>query len=82
METRVALLGYGVLSDNDSSNCNFEGRSLMNDTHKQLLDKIINIQNDEVPCHSYDDTERYRQTLEDASILLEDEIKKLKSRAV
>ena len=54
----------------------------MNDTHKQLLDKIITIQNDEVPCTSYEDTEHYKKTLEDASIMLEDEIKKIKSRAV
>jgi len=54
----------------------------MTDTHKQLLDKISNIQNDECPSVSYEDSERYRQTLEDASVLLEDEIKKLKGRAV
>jgi len=54
----------------------------MTDTHKQLLDRIVNIQNDECPSVSYEDSERYQRTLEDASVLLEDEIRKLKSRAV
>tara|TARA_R100001443_G_scaffold112828_1_gene126831 strand:+ start:396 stop:560 length:165 start_codon:yes stop_codon:yes gene_type:complete len=52
----------------------------MTDTHRQLLDKINTIQSDEIPCSSYEDTDTYRKTLADASIMLEDEIEKLKSR--
>jgi len=76
----VAFLGYNILSNNHSSDYTFKGKLLVTDTYKQLLDKIINIQNDEVPCTSYEDSERYQKTLEDASIMLEDEIKKLRIR--
>ena len=52
----------------------------MTDTHRQLLDRINTIQSDETPCSSYEDTDTYRKTLADASVMLEDEIEKLKSR--
>ncbi len=52
----------------------------MTDTHRQLLDKINTIQSDETPCSSYEDTDTYKKTLADASVMLEDEIEKLKSR--
>ena len=52
----------------------------MTDTHRQLLDKINTIQSDETPCSSYEDTDTYRKTLADASVMLEDEIEKIKSR--
>jgi cysteinyl-tRNA synthetase len=56
------------------------GSRLMTDTHRQLLDKIITIQSDERPPSSYEDTDTYRKTLADASVMLEDEIEKIKSR--
>jgi hypothetical protein len=52
----------------------------MSDPHQDLLKKITDIKSDS-PCpSSYEDTERYRGTLETVSNLLEDEIEKLKSR--
>tara|TARA_R100000231_G_scaffold29091_3_gene25872 strand:+ start:1442 stop:1606 length:165 start_codon:yes stop_codon:yes gene_type:complete len=52
----------------------------MNDVHRELLDKINTIQSDERPCTSYEDTETYQRSLANASTMLEDEIRKLKSR--
>ncbi len=72
-------MGYDIFTNNYSSNFNDKGK-LMTDTHRQLLDKINTIQSDETPCSSYEDTDTYRKTLADASVMLEDEIEKLKSR--
>jgi len=54
----------------------------MTEIHRELLDKINTIQSDERPCASYEDTETYERTLADASIMLEDEIRKLKNRVI
>ena len=52
----------------------------MSDPHQDLLNKITDIKSD-TPCPpSYEDTERYRGTLETVSNMLEDEIEKIKSR--
>jgi len=52
----------------------------MTNQHQDLLNKITDIKSD-TPCNdSYEDTERYRGTLETVSNMLEDEIEKLKSR--
>ena len=72
-------MGHDIFTNNYSSNFNYKGK-LMTDTHRQLLDKINTIQSDERPCSSYEDTDTYKKTLADASIMLEDEIEKLKSR--
>tara|TARA_Y100001972_G_scaffold111609_1_gene144529 strand:- start:852 stop:1097 length:246 start_codon:yes stop_codon:yes gene_type:complete len=79
LEAGLAFLGYDIFTNNYSSNFNDKGK-LMTDTHRQLLDKINTIQSDETPCSSYEDTDTYRKTLADASVMLEDEIEKLKSR--
>jgi len=75
----VAFLGYDIFTNNHSRDSNDKGK-LMTDTHRQLLDKINTIQSDERPCSSYEDTDTYKKTLADASVMLEDEIEKLKSR--
>ena len=54
----------------------------MTDIHRELLDKITTIRSDERPSASYEDTETYERTLADASTMLEDEIRKLRSRVV
>tara|TARA_R100001591_G_scaffold58815_1_gene68650 strand:+ start:417 stop:581 length:165 start_codon:yes stop_codon:yes gene_type:complete len=54
----------------------------MTDIHRQLLDKITTIQSEDRPSSTYEDSETYEKTLADASIMLEDEIRKLKSRVV
>ena len=54
----------------------------MTDIHRELLDKITTIKSDERPSTSYEDTEAYERTLADASTMLEDEIKKLRSRVM
>tara|TARA_Y100001938_G_scaffold147056_1_gene227399 strand:+ start:1237 stop:1401 length:165 start_codon:yes stop_codon:yes gene_type:complete len=54
----------------------------MTDIHRELLDKITTIKSDERPNTSYEDTEAYERTLADASTMLEDEIRKLKSRVI
>ena len=72
-------MGHDIFTNNYSSNFNDKGK-LMTDTHRQLLDKINTIQSDERPCSSYEDTDTYKKTLADASIMLEDEIEKIKSR--
>ena len=79
MEAGLAFLGHDILTDNHSGNFNDKGK-LMTDTHRQLLDKIYTIQSDERPCSSYEDTDTYKKTLADASVMLEDEIEKIKSR--
>ncbi len=75
----MAFLGYDIFTNNHSRDSNDKGK-LMTDTHRQLLDKINTIQSDERPCSSYEDTDTYKKTLADASVMLEDEIEKLKSR--
>ncbi len=77
----MAFLGYDILTNNHGSNFNDKGK-LMTDTHRELLDKITTIRSDERPSASYEDTETYERTLADASIMLEDEIRKLRSRVV
>ncbi len=72
-------MGYDIFTNNHSRDSNDKGK-LMTDTHRQLLDKINTIQSDERPCSSYEDTDTYKKTLADASVMLEDEIEKLKSR--
>ena len=81
MEARMVILGHDILSDYYSSNLINQGKS-MNDIHRELLDKITTIKSDERPSTSYEDTEAYERTLADASTMLEDEIRKLRSRVV
>jgi len=54
----------------------------MTNIHRELLDKITTIKSDEKPSDSYEDTETYERTLADASTMLEDEIRKLRSRVM
>ncbi len=77
----MAFLGHDIFTYNHSGNLNDKGH-IMTDIHKQLLDKINTIQSDDKPCSSYEDTDIYERTLADASVMLEDEIKKLKSRVI
>tara|TARA_Y100001937_G_C7052864_1_gene299977 strand:- start:488 stop:721 length:234 start_codon:yes stop_codon:yes gene_type:complete len=77
----MVILGYDILADNNGSNFNHKGTS-MTDIHRQLLDKITTIQSEDRPSSTYEDSETYEKTLADASIMLEDEIRKLKSRVV
>jgi len=79
LEAGLAFLGHDILPNNYGSNFNDKG-NLMTDTHRQLLAKISTIQSDERPPAYYEDTDTYQKTLADASVMLEDEIEKIKSR--